>query len=51
MRPQREGGYVGHAADPPLNIETGIIASQKTVSQPFTLRMNTGSPWTDAQID
>jgi hypothetical protein len=29
-------------------METGIMAIQKMVSQPFTLRMKTGSPCTDA---
>jgi hypothetical protein len=32
-------------------IEIGIITSQKTVSQPLTLRMKTGSSWTDPQQD
>jgi hypothetical protein len=30
-------------------IEMGIITIQKSVSHPFTRRVNTGSPWTDAQ--
>jgi hypothetical protein len=28
----------------PLITDTGIITTQKTVSQPLTRRMNTGSP-------
>jgi hypothetical protein len=32
-------------------MEIGIIAIQKTASQPFTRRMNTGSPCTDAHRD
>src|SRR4051812_22028237 len=35
----------------PNTIETGIIAIQKIVIQPLTRRMNTGSPWTEAQSD
>ena len=31
--------------------EIGIITLQKTVSHPFTRRMNTGSPWTLAHKD
>jgi hypothetical protein len=29
----------------------GIIATQKSVSQPLTRRMKTGSPWIDAHKD
>ena len=34
-----------------MKIDTGIITIQKIVSQPFNLRMNTGSPWIEAQSD
>jgi len=34
-----------------MKYETGIIASQNIVSQPFTRRMKTGSPWMDDQTD
>jgi hypothetical protein len=34
----------------PVISETGIIAIQKIVNQPFTRRMKTGSPWTEAQM-
>jgi hypothetical protein len=33
----------------PVAIEMGIITIHKSVSHPFTRRMNTGSPWTDVQ--
>jgi hypothetical protein len=32
----------------PITIETGIIAIQKMVSQPFRRRLNLGSSWTAA---
>jgi hypothetical protein len=35
----------------PAKYEIGSIAIQKMASQPFTRRMNTGSPCTDAQSD
>jgi hypothetical protein len=33
----------------PSSYDTGIIATQKTASHPFTRRMKTGSPWIAAQ--
>ena len=35
----------------PVTRDTGIITTQKTVSHPFTRRMNMGSPWIDAHND
>jgi hypothetical protein len=35
----------------PVAMDTGIMTIQKMVSQPFTRRMKTGSPCTDAQSD
>jgi hypothetical protein len=50
-RPQRQGSNVRHRRIQPVTSDIGIITIQNTVSQPLTRRMNTGSPWIDAQSD